>query len=121
VRSPAGAARQGRKLIRVLKATLKGPWRGAQRPTKRRSHTDQGATTSASDHARFSPRNGPPAQGDQRLRACFPTLGRVWVALLVGVIGGHDRVGPVDALSGAQLSCAPAATGADPRPPPPGR
>src|SRR4029450_4551994 len=59
-RPPAGAARQGRKLIRVLKATLKGPRRGSQRPTKRRPHTDQGATTSAGDHARFSPRNGRP-------------------------------------------------------------
>jgi hypothetical protein len=60
VRSPAGAARQGRKLIRVLKATLKGPRRGSQRPTKTRPHTGQGATTSAGDQARFSPQNGPP-------------------------------------------------------------
>ena len=48
------------KLIRVLKATVKGPQRGSQRPTNSRPHTDHRATTSAGDQARFSPQNGPP-------------------------------------------------------------
>src|SRR5215216_4503515 len=56
-----GSHQTGRNLIRVLKATLKGPQRGSQRPTSLRPHQDQGLTTSAGDHARFSPQTGLPA------------------------------------------------------------
>src|SRR5215216_7254110 len=56
-----GSHQTGRNLIRVLKATLKGPQRGSQRPTSLRPHQGQGLTTSAGDHARFSPETGLPA------------------------------------------------------------
>jgi hypothetical protein len=49
------------KLIRVLKATLKGPQRGSQHPTKTRPHSDQGATTSAGNQPHFQPGTGLPA------------------------------------------------------------
>jgi hypothetical protein len=50
------------KLIRVLEATLKGPRRSSQRPTRSRPQTDQGATTSAGNRDPISARNGPPAR-----------------------------------------------------------
>jgi hypothetical protein len=54
------------KLIRVLKATLKGPQRSSQRPTKTRPHR-QGHKTSEGNQPHFQPRTGLP-QGDQGLR-----------------------------------------------------
>jgi hypothetical protein len=47
-------------LIRVLEATLKGPWRGSQRPTVLRPHSDQAGTTSAGNHHDFQPRRASP-------------------------------------------------------------
>ena len=47
-------------LIRVLEATLKGPWRSSQRPTRSRPHTDQASTASAGDQHRFQPGTGRP-------------------------------------------------------------
>jgi hypothetical protein len=61
-----GSHKTGRKLVHVLKATLKGPQRGSQRPTNPRPHQDQGATTSAGDQPDFTPERASP-QGDRRL------------------------------------------------------
>ena len=61
------------KLIRVLEATLKGPWRGSQRPTVLRPHSDQAGTTSAGNHHDFSP-DGPAHREDQGL-SCKQQVG----------------------------------------------
>ena len=65
-------------LIRVLEATLKGPWRGSQRPTvygltATKQERRQRATTTI-----FNP-DGPPRREDQRL-SChhWDATARAW-------------------------------------------
>jgi hypothetical protein len=62
----------GRNLIRVLKATLKGPQRGSQRPTSLRPHHRPRSYDVSGQPARFSPQNGPPRAGRPKTSLAFP-------------------------------------------------
>jgi len=89
-----------RNLIRVLKATLKGPQRGSQHPTRSRPHTGQGATTSAGNQPDFQPRTGrPPGRSETR------SLMRVGVRMVGGGAGmaksAQDRRVYTPSTSGA--------------------
>src|SRR5512133_3375399 len=53
--------RTGRNLIRVLKATLKGPQRGSQRPTSLRPQTTKDIRRQRATTPDFHPRMGLPA------------------------------------------------------------
>jgi hypothetical protein len=59
-RLPAGATRDRRNLIRVLKATVTGPRRGSQRPAVSRPQRSQACGVSGQP-AQFSPKAGVPA------------------------------------------------------------
>ena len=64
-RSPAGAARDRAKLIRVLEATLKGPQRSSQRPTSHDLERIRVTRRQRAASTGFSARNGPPARANQ--------------------------------------------------------
>src|SRR4051795_3282244 len=75
-------------LIRVLEATLKGPRRSSQRPTRSRPRTDQARTASAGDQHRFSARNGPPTRANDDSVSSLQTS--LTTVLMVGVRLGAE-------------------------------
>ncbi len=86
-----GDAKQRATLIRMLKARMKGPERGSQRPTNPRSHIDDRATMSAGGQARFSPRNGPPAGRPETKGSPLDNLARVTTTDLRRLVLGRKR------------------------------
>jgi hypothetical protein len=63
-----GSHRDVRNLIRVLKATPKGPWRDSQRPTRRRPRRARQQRRQRATRPIFSPERAA-RQGDRRLEA----------------------------------------------------
>jgi hypothetical protein len=62
---PAGAAGHEAKLIRVLKATVKGPWRGSQRPAYQRPPTTKDIRRQRATAPIFIRERAPPQGGTE--------------------------------------------------------
>jgi transposase len=102
------------KLIRVLKATLKGPQRSSQRPTKTRPHRPRTYDVSGQPGPIFNPERASP-QGDQGLRRRFAPFG-------MGLAGSRAMTTLVDNLVPDELwALVEPLLPAPPRPPHGGR
>ena len=69
----------------MLKATLKGPWRGSQRPTRRRPHKAKELRRQRATSPIFSPERAA-RQGDRRLDVAFIEGSAIAIASSMGLL-----------------------------------